>query len=41
MHKQEAIDALECYKRNTAHILGDNDEKVKHYRDLHNVGQRG
>lgn len=29
MHKQEAIDALECYKRNTAHILGDNDEKVK------------
>ena len=29
MYKQEAIDALECYRRNTAHILGDNDEKVK------------
>lgn len=29
MQKQEAIDALECYRRNTAHILGDNDEKVK------------
>ena len=29
MQKQEVIDALECYKRNTAHILGDNDEKVK------------
>lgn len=29
MYKQEAIDALECYRRNTAHILGDKDEKVK------------
>ena len=29
MHKQEAIDALECYRRNLAHIVGDNDEKVK------------
>lgn len=29
MNKQEAIDSLECFRRNTAHILGDNDEKVK------------
>ena len=29
MNKQEAIDALECFRSNTAHILGDNDEKVK------------
>ena len=29
MYKQEALDALECFRRNTAHILGDNDEKVK------------
>ena len=29
MNKQEAIDALECYRRNMAHILGENDERVK------------
>ena len=29
MNKQEAIDVLEVYKRNMAHILGDEDEKVK------------
>jgi len=29
MNKQEAIDVLEVYKRNMAHILGDSDEKVK------------
>ena len=29
MNKQEAIDALECFRRNAAHILGDNAEKVK------------
>ena len=29
MTKQEAIDALELYRRNMAHILGENDEKVK------------
>ena len=29
MNKQEAIDALECYRRNTAHILGENDAQVK------------
>lgn len=29
INKQEAIDAIEVYRRNMAHILGDNDEKVK------------
>ena len=29
MNKQEALDSLECFRSNTAHILGDNDEKVK------------
>lgn len=29
MYKQEALDSLECFRSNTAHILGDNDEKVK------------
>ena len=28
MNKQEALDALELYRRNMAHILGDHDEKV-------------
>lgn len=27
--KQEAIDAIEVYRRNTAHILGEDDEIVK------------
>ena len=27
--KQEAMDVLECYRRNMAHILGEDDEKVK------------
>ena len=29
INKQEVLDVLECFRRNTAHILGDNDEKVK------------
>lgn len=29
MNKQEALDALELYHRNTEHILGPEDEKVK------------
>ena len=29
MYKQEALDSLECFRSNTAHILGNNDEKVK------------
>ena len=29
INKQEALDVLECFRRNTAHILGDNDEKVE------------
>jgi len=29
MNKQEAIDALECYRRNMEHILGENDPQVK------------
>lgn len=28
INKQEALDALELYRRNMAHILGDSDEKV-------------
>lgn len=27
--KQEVIDAIEVYRKNTAHVLGENDEIVK------------
>lgn len=27
--KQEAIEAIEVYRKNTAHVLGENDEIVK------------
>ena len=29
IYKQEAIDAIECYRRNMAHILGEDAEQVK------------
>ena len=29
MHKQEALDVLEAYRRNTEHVLGENDEQTK------------
>ena len=29
MYKQEALDVLECYYRNTEHVLGGKDEQVK------------
>ena len=29
INKQEAIDVMECYKRNMEHILGEKDEKVR------------
>ena len=29
MHKQEALDVLEAYRRNMEHILGDRDEQVQ------------
>ena len=29
MHKQEALDVLEVYRRNMEHILGDRDEQVQ------------
>ena len=29
MHKQEALDVLEAYRRNTEHVLGEKDEQVR------------